>query len=392
MPKLRRRSAGSSRVAALLTAVAVTLATCAGSALAAKPTVKAHTVGSLPAQGIFDSCSLHDSLVTCEQDLAQMHQEGLQVAVMSAAWDTPDEISAYATYAQSIGMSVMWELNDPGFWGGAWIGASAAGDWPSFSSACGCTGTAQVLDSLIQYLASLPATYGYYAADDWTLTPSQKGGLEQYVSEIKAVDPNHMVMVGSSQGQGSTYYSSGATMGNEIYPETTASLMPYGSNLAEWQSVQQSVAQDQRLATRSGTQSAFILQAFTFGDNLDDGEAVGVCTASMTPAHCANLLQYPSEAVQLELRNQVLLNSHPKLILWYTFSQASQGANWDALRNVIGAPYPTSATAARAQHTRRADTKHPLRHRHRHHRHHRHRRHHRRDRHRRHHRTHGRIR
>jgi hypothetical protein len=394
MPKFRCRRARLSRIAVLLVAIAVTFATSAAVGLAATPAARAHAAGSLPLEGIFDSCSLNSSLTTCEQDLLQMHQAGLQVAVVSAAWDTPDEISTYASYAQSIGMSVMWELNDPGFWGGAWIGSSAAGDWPAFSAACGCTATTDVLNYLIGFLAGLPATYGYYAADDWTLTPSQKGGLKQYVSEIQGVDPNHMVMVGSSQGQGSTYYSSGATMGNEIYPVTTASLMPYGSNLATWDGVQQSAGQDQRLATRSGTQTAFILQAFTFGDNLDDGEAVGVCTAAMTPAHCASLLQYPSEAAQLELRNAVLLNSHPKLILWYTFAQASQGDTWNALTNVVNAPYPVSATAARARHTSRATREHPSRttrkhpsraprkhpaHR-RHHRHHRRDRHHRHDR------------
>ena len=370
MPKIRCRRTRLARIALLLTTTAAVFSTSAATGFAAsKPQVaahssqkavastKAHAAGALPAEGIFDSCSLSTSLTTCEQDLLQMHQAGLQVVVMSVGWDTQDEISAYASYAQSIGMSVMWELNDPGFWGGAWIGSSAAGDWASFSSACGCTDTTQVLDSVINFLAALPATYGYYAADDWTLTPNQKGGLKQYVSEIESADPNHMVMVGSSQGQGSTYYSSGATMGNEIYPETTTSLMPYASNLATWDSVDQSATRDQRSATQSGTQAAFILQAFSFGDNLDDGEAVGVCTPAMTAAHCASLLQYPSESAQLELRNQVLLNAHPKLILWYTFSQASQGSNWTALSNVVNAPYPVSASAARAKHANKATRK-----------------------------------
>ncbi|HWF35016.1 MAG TPA: hypothetical protein VG295_06580, partial [Solirubrobacteraceae bacterium] len=244
MPKILARLA---RIALLLTAIAVVVSTQAAtsfaSSRAAKPrkvthashksvaSKKTHAVGSLPAQGIFDGCDLSNGLTTCEQDLLQIKQAGLQVVVMSAQWDTTDEISAYATYAQSIGMSVMWELNDPGYWGGAWIGSSAAGDWSSFSTACGCTSTTQVLNYIIQFLSQLPATYGYYAADDWTLTTAQKGGLTQYVDEIKALDPSHMVMVGSAQGDGTTYYSTGATIGNEIYPETTQSLMPYSSNV-----------------------------------------------------------------------------------------------------------------------------------------------------------------
>jgi hypothetical protein len=162
-----------------------------------------------------------------------------------------------------------------------------------------------------------------------------------------------MVMVGSTQEQGTHFFPTGATIGNEIYPETTDALMPYGRNLAAWQSVQDSVTQDQRAAAQAGTASAFILQAFTFGDNLDDGEAVGVCTPSMSQAHCSSLLQYPSAAVQLELRNQVLERAHPKLILWYTFSEASQGNRWDALSSVVRAAYPVDASAARAKHARK---------------------------------------
>ena len=321
---------------------------------------KAHIAAGVPAQGIFDSCDLGSEIGTCEQDLQQMHQAGMQVAVVGFEGDSLGAISAYAAYAQSIGMSVMWEINDPGFWGGAWIGSSAAADWGAFSTACGCTGTTQVLNYMIQWLSALPATYGYYAADDWTLTPDQVGGLKQYVSEIKAVDPNHMVMVGAAEGDGTTYYPTGATIGSEIYPETTRPLMPYDRNLGTWQSVQQSIAQDQRAASNNGTSSAFILQAFTFGDNIWDGEAVGVCTAAMSEPQCAELLDYPSASVQLELRDLVLKDAAPKLILWYTFAEATQGSRWAGLSSVVRAPLPgsVSASAARARQSREAAREH----------------------------------
>lgn len=309
------------------------------------------SAAAAPAQGIFDSCQLSSALATCEQDLTQMHAAGMQVAVVGLQGDSLSQIATYAAYAQSVGMSVMWEINDPGFWGGAWIGASAAADWSQFSAGCGCTGTTQVLQYMIQWLAALPATYGYYAADDSTLRRSQLPGLTQYVSAIRAADPNsaHMIMVGSSEGQGTTYYSSGATIGNEIYPETTTSLLPYGPNIATWQTIQQGVQQDARAAAQNGTASAFILQAFTFGDNIWDGEAVGVCTASMSQAQCASLLMYPSAAVQLALRNEVMRYASPKLLLWYTYSEASQGGRWAGLSSVVQAPYPVSASAARAK-------------------------------------------
>ena len=319
---------------------------------------RAQNAGPLPAEGIFASCALDTTLTTCEQELAQVHAAGMQVAVVSMQGASLAEMSAYAAYAQSVGVSLMWQINDPGFWGGAWIGASAAADWSQFSAACGCTDTPQVLQYMIQWLGALPATYGYYAADDSTLTRSQLPGLTQYVAAIRAADPNHMIMVGSSEGQGTTYYSSGATIGNEIYPVTTTSLLPYSANVATWQAIQQGVQQDARAAAQTGTATAFILQAFTFGDNLWDGQAVGVCTASMSQEQCASLLEYPSAAVQLELRNEVLQYGHPKLILWFNYNEASQGNRWAALSSVVQAPYPVSASAARA---RRSKTRRALR-------------------------------
>ena len=375
MLRNRPRAARPRRLVLVLVAAAAVFALQSGSALAwvlasshtparvvatrpdaAAPAAggSAHVATALPTQGIFDSCALSSSLSTCEQDLLQIHQAGMQVAVLSVQGDSLAQISAYAAYAQSIGMSVMWEINDPGFWGGAWIGASAAADWSQFSQACGCTATSQILSYMIGWLSALPATYGYYAADDSTLNPGQVAGLTQYVDAIKAADPRHMVMVGSNEGQGTTYYPTGATIGNEIYPETTTSLLPYGPNIAMWQAIQQGVAQDAHAAARAGTGSAFILQAFTFGDNIWDGEATGVCTASMSQAQCASLLLYPSAGVQLELRNQVLAYAHPQLILWYTFSEASQGSRWAGLSSVVQAPYPVGAQAARAGHSHRA--------------------------------------
>jgi hypothetical protein len=352
------------RIALLVTSLAVAFSAAAGTGIASAKTPhaakkahaakklhvakKAHVAGSLPAEGIFDNCEISQTLNTCEQNLQAMHQAGLQVAVLAVGGNSLSDLTSYATYAQNLGMSIMWELNDPGFWGGEWTGSSATIDYPSFSTACDCTASNQVLDYMIKWLAALPATYGYYAADDSVLAAGQKGGLTQYVNRIKALDPKDMVMVGSSPSQGSSYASTGATIGNEIYPETTNNLMPAGSNLAAWDSVEQSASQAQGSASQHGASSAFILQAFSFGDNLIDGQDVGVCTASMSEATCASKLHYPSAATQLQLRNEVLEHAHPKLIIWYTFSQARDGNHWASLRNVINAPFPATATAARA--------------------------------------------
>jgi hypothetical protein len=153
-------------------------------------------------------------------------------------------------------------------------------------------------------------------------------------------------------------------LGQEIYPVMTDSLMPVSANQDTWGPLGDLISQDQRSASNAGKQSAFILQAFTWGDNLQDGQATGVCTASDTRASCYAKLRYPSAAEQLQLRNEVLLHAHPKLILWWsfmgTYGQADSdtysiyptgsvaAARWAGLSAAIRAPYPSGGTSTGA--------------------------------------------
>jgi hypothetical protein len=128
-----------------------------------------------------------------------------------------------------------------------------------------------------------------------------------------------------------------------------------------WDSVAQSATDAQQSADNAGNQSAFILQAFTWGDNPADGQAVGVCTAADTPASCYAKLQYPTSAAQLQLRNEILTHAHPSLILWWSFmgtygqagndtydiypTGAQAAAQWAGLQATIQAPAPSTGTA-----------------------------------------------
>lgn len=369
MPRNRKCVGLITRMLLLLTAMACTIV--ASSATAAAASSRADTATGVPAQGIFENCDLDTELSQCIQRLQVMQQGGLQVVVLGLQdSDSLANIQAYDDAAAGLGMSVMWEINDPGFWGGAPIGASVASDFSDFSSACGCSDPSQLLTYMIQWLSALPATYGYYAADDESISPGQTAGLTAYVNEIKAAAPGEMVMIGAFAGSSDSTAGTGATIGDELYPETSTSLMPMDQNLAMWQWVQQSITQDQQTEDKQDVPSAFILQAFTFGDNLDDGEAVGVCTPSMSQRGCYDKLLYPSESVQLALRNQVLEHADPKLILWYSFAQtygqagddtfsiyptgATATARWAGLSDAIQAPYPETAIAheAKAKHKR----------------------------------------
>jgi hypothetical protein len=368
MPNIARRFSTLSIIAVLLTALtlAVTAFSSAPTASAATHHKTAHDAQSLPAEGIFDDCNLDAQLNTCEQRLQTIHQGGFQVVVMGAMNTTLASLSSYASYAQSIGMKVMWEISDPNFWQSP-SGTSDDGEFTSFSTACGCTENSKVLAYMVNWLSNLSATYGYYAADDSMISPGQGAELTAYTRSIKAVDPNHTVLVSANAQQGESNEAAGDMLASEIYPVTNSDLSPESQHLADWQSVDQSVEQAQHAATAAGKPSAFILQAFTFGDNLDDGEAVGVCTPSMTTQQCSSKLDYPSAATQLQLRNEVLEHSSAKLILWYSFegtygeagnessdsiypSGGTAANRWSGLTSAIKSPYPDSivAQAARA--------------------------------------------
>lgn len=319
------------------------------------------SASTLPPQGIFENCSLDTQMTTCIQRLTVMHQGGLQVAVISATEGSPASLQTYATAARIVGMSVMWELSDPRWWQDPSTSTSMATTYPGFATACGCNQNGALLAYVVRWLGALPATYGYYAADDSVLAPGDQGNVAGYVAEIKQQDPVHTVMIGSAdESQTATYQGIADVIGNDIYPVTDSSLMPVSANQDTWDEVGQEASDDQQTADRAGKQSAFILQAFTWGDNLSDGQTIGGCSATDTQASCYGRLRYPSPGDQLELRNEMLLHAHPTLILWWSFpgtygdvtgntysiypTGAEATARWNGLAAAVQAPFPSTAS------------------------------------------------
>jgi hypothetical protein len=296
----------------------------------------------LPPQGIFESCPLASEMQTCLSRLEVIHEGGFQVVVIGAAGSSPAQLATYAAAAQGLGMSVMWALSDTGWWDQPATSTQMAGTFPSFAAACRCTQNGPLLGYLVRWLASLPATYGYYAADDSALAPGDHARVAAYVAEIKQQDPAHTLMIGSADaGQSRTYANVADVIGTEIYPITTSSQLSAKSGPWTWDSVAHSATDAQRLADGAHAQSAFILQAFTWGDNIDDGVAIGACSPGESKWSCNSGLRYPSGLAQTELRNEVLRHAHPRLILWWSFQGTYGQAGTDTY-----SIYPTGAEAA----------------------------------------------
>jgi hypothetical protein len=344
---------------------------------------------ALPPEGIFDSCQLDTQMSTCLQRLQTIHSGGFQVVVINAYSASLTSLETYADAAHSMGMSVMWELSSGGWWNSP-LSSSAQdyGGWIPFATACGCSQDGQILSFMIHWLAALPGTYGYYAADDSMLSPGDKSGVSNYVAAIKAADPVHPVVLSSSyEGETAQYESVGDMNAAEMYPIMTSTLMPVSKNQDWWGAESQTASYDQKLANRAGKASAFILQAFTWGDNLSDGEAVGICTPSMSQQQCWDAAVYPTAADELQLRNEVLKHADPGIILWWSFpgtygqaggdtyslypTGSAAAAHWAGLVNAINAPAPAgylSHSTRKKHHKRHHHRKHHKRHHHRKHR------------------------
>ena len=320
---------------------------------------------TLPPEGIFENCNLDTQMSTCVQRLQVIHQGGFQIVVISATAGSPASLAAYASSAQSLGMSVMWEISNPTWWQDPSTSTNASGCFPGFAAGCGCNQNGSLLAYLVHWLGQLPGTYGYYAADDTMLSPGDPAGVASYVAQIKQQDPRHTVMIGAAdESQANTYVRIADVIGTDLYPVTTDSLMPVSANQDMWSSVAQGAIDAQQAADSAGKQSAFILQAFTWGDNLSDGQIIGACSPSDTQMSCYSKLRYPSSAEQLQLRNEMLLHAHPKLILWWSFpgtygdvtgdtysiypTGAEAAARWFGLAAAIQAPFPQTAAAAQA--------------------------------------------
>lgn len=341
------------------------VATALASVLAFVLAASAASAASMPAEGVFEDCSLNTMMASCVHRLEVMHAGGASVVVLPVDETSMSALSSYANVAHALGMGVMWAVSDEGWWQDPRTSTTMDGRYQSFATACGCDQNGQVLAYMIHWLGGLPGTYGYYAADDSVLPQGAASTLAQYIAVIRQQDPGHMVMIGSANNdQTSTYEGMADEIGQEIYPVFNSSLMPVSSNQDVWGPVADEISQTQRIATRDGKQSAFILQAFTWGDNITDGQATGVCTTSDTQASCYAKLQYPSPAEQLALRNLVLAHAHPKLILWWSF-QGTYGqaggdtysiyptgsvaaARWAGLQAAMQAPYPSTGVSSSA--------------------------------------------
>jgi hypothetical protein len=300
---------------------------------------------SVPLQAAFERCHLDARLSTCNARLDQMHQGGLGAVLDDSVGYSLPNMQAYAGHANAIGMQTIWAIGNTGWWDASYksTGKNMLALYASFASACGCKTNQQLLTYMVQWLANLPGTWGWYIADDtwlcWDTSPqgnctlaqkkAQHDRLKNFAAAVKKAAPSKKGIVanfGSADQYWGvndlTYYQDVSDMvAAEAYPVKYASTGadPVGAAIT----VSNVAVKEQQAASAAGKSSAMILQAFTWGDNLGDGMAVAAngsgCASTDTPASCNSKLRYPNAEELSVMRHAALNNSSPTIVLWYYF-------------------------------------------------------------------------
>lgn len=305
----------------LLRHAAICLLTAAFAALLITDQARAGSP-TAPLNGTFESCS--PDRPVCVERLAVARDMGFGLVINGAGLQAgPDAARQYAEAAQQLGLRVAWPLSNEGWWVNYDPAAhNLLSDYQGWADGCArdlvdrgsltpgneCDNE-QLLQFIVTTLAQLPSTWGWYAADDLQLRQADTvGPVEAWTRRLKALAPDQKSVISVWNTMG-LYRGAADFVAQESYPFGVPQQGVFWPDIA-------ALARDTQRLTR-GSPSAFILQGFSWGDNMWDAEAVGGCAPTQAPQDCLPRFRYPTAAEQLHQRQTILLNSRPGLLLWY---------------------------------------------------------------------------
>ena len=110
-----------------------------------------------------------------------MHQGGLGAVLDDSVGYSLSSLQAYALHANAVGMQTIWAIGSSGWWDASYksTGTNMLAVYPSFASACRCKTNQQLLTYMVQWLATLPGTWGWYIVDDTQLCSDTNCTLAQ---------------------------------------------------------------------------------------------------------------------------------------------------------------------------------------------------------------------
>ena len=266
----------------------------------------------------------------------------------SNLWGTQAQITSWANQASSSGLGIIWYIpSDFALYQRTSTSdySLVANDTELASSFCsGCTNAAFTI-ALVKWLASFPATAGYYI-DDESMNMASQGEIQNYEGEdisestmasdiarlsstLRTADPNHAIygaetwdsVNNASESQLAGFLDPIAddldVVGADYYPVGTGEPASTEALAASWLDT----------IARSYSKSTFMnLQAFSWED--------------FAPAACASpsICVYPTVGqLQRMLIDAVNVNKKPSVLVWYDYGDTVANGQWG---NLLSAANP----------------------------------------------------
>src|SRR6266568_4487218 len=261
-------------------------------------------------QGIYEACSPSQGQV-CWDRLKTIAQGGFRIVLnYNSLAGSDQDINAYADHAQAVGIKLIWSLKD------LWV-----------------TAVTTIVNKFIALVKNHPATWGYYINDE--ALPSQHQQVKVFSELVHQLDPMHpRLSVACSQCDSDPLVGirpfvddSADVIGVDYYP-----VKP-GWTIAQTGSLAKAL---QSLADRKGKQTAMVLQSFSWNDIQHQCDPFPNCAP------------FPTQDQMRQMRDLTLQNSHPRLILWYSYYDLLKSSNpvqhWQDLIAAARAPFTPAPT------------------------------------------------
>jgi hypothetical protein len=319
--------------------------------------VPASTVITTIPQGIWVDCNPDNSAGNCD-GLSGVTSEAELKTIAAAKfryvfndsnlWGTQSQMTSWAIQASFSGLKIIWyiPLDFALYQGTSTTSYSLiANDTELASSFCsGCTNAA-FTTALVKWLATFPATAGYYI-DDECVNMASQGEIQNYKGEnisesaiesdiatlyrtIHAADSNHTIYGAETWDSVNNANESQLAgfldpieadlnvMGADYYPVGTGEAASTEASAASWLDT----------IARSYNKSTFMnLQAFSWEDF-----APGACASQ-------SICVYPSfSQLQTLLSDAAGGSKAPSLLVWYDYGDTVANSQW---RNLVSAANP----------------------------------------------------
>ncbi len=265
-------------------------------------------------QGLYESCPLVNGS-PCLDRLKQMAAGGFKLVLnYDQLYGTAKQQLTYAEQAHSLGIKIIWAMNDPVFWNGT----DLVNYYSDLAPTCHCSDNNGFIHYVVSLVKDLPATWGYYIGDE--VPPGNHAELKKFTDLVHQIDPKHprlFVSCGQCDQSDPPYVASLIPMvdtadvvGTDYYPVGTYDSITTTGDAA--QAVQS-------IADQNSKQSAMVLQSFAWpeyhGHNCDPWPS------------CA---PFPTKDQMQQMLSLTLQNSHPDLVLWYSYFDILRSDNASA--------------------------------------------------------------